>query len=130
MTSSAAAADTVTSADAVPYATPEEMFIIKICAARSRSALAKSLQDVADAEFIAERVAGPVLQLVGDPPEKAVECLKAFLPRSKYPREWWLKKLGVGSLEYCRTDGGYVQREMGRVKDVCWGNAVLLEGQL
>lgn len=129
MTASAAAADTVTSTDAVPYATPEEMFIIKICAARSRSALAKSLQDIADAEFIAERVA-PVLQLVGDPPDKAVECLKAFLPRSKYPREWWLKKLGVDSLKHCRRDGDSVRQELRRAKDLCWGNAVLLEGQL
>ncbi|KKY27598.1 hypothetical protein UCDDS831_g00702 [Diplodia seriata] len=124
MAGSAAAAAAVTSVQAVPYASPEEMFVIKICAARSRAAAAKALQDVDDADFIAERL--PVLQLVGDPPERAVGCLKAFLPRSRHDRRWWLEKLGVGSR--CPPhDGGFVKEA--RARDVCWGNAVLLAGQ-
>jgi hypothetical protein len=93
MTSSATAASSVDSEDSIPFATPEEMFLIKICARRPGSSWSKSLQDVADAEFIAENT--PTLNLIGTHKGKAYKCLTEFMPRSQYSNEWWHRKLGL-----------------------------------
>jgi hypothetical protein len=89
----------VRGAESIPFAMPEEMFIIKICASRRRGSRAKELQDIADAEFIAERLS--CVNLVGDPFEHAIDCLKDFLPRSTYPRQWWEQKLECNWMKSC-----------------------------
>jgi hypothetical protein len=91
MSTSAALAESVQEIETLPTATPEEMFIIKICASRGRSSPQKELQDIADAEFIAERLHR--MSLVGDPLEPALDCLQEFLPKSIYGPEWWEEKL-------------------------------------
>jgi hypothetical protein len=93
MTGSASPAAAVVSLDSIPFATPDEMFVIKLCASARRLSEKKMWQDVADAEFVAESVHW--LHLAGDPIEKAHKCLAEFLPKSQYPEEWWYQKLGM-----------------------------------
>lgn len=93
MTNSAAPAESVNGPDSIPFATPEEMFIIKICASRTRTSWKKELQDIADAEFIAERLHR--VNLVGDPLEPALDCLQEFLPKSIYEKRGGRRNLGL-----------------------------------
>lgn len=113
MTKSAIPARSVISPDQVPYATPEEMFIIKICACPRRSDLAKQRQDVADAEFLAEHLHR--FDLVGDPIDRSLECFEKFLPFSSYPKTWWEARISMFQPGRCSMEdwfdfqsGGYI----------------------
>lgn len=93
MTGSASKAGSITSQESIPFASPEEMFVIKICASGRRLSEEKAAQDVLDAEFIAESM--HQLTLVGDPIDKAFNCFQEFLPKSIYTEVWWYRKFGL-----------------------------------
>lgn len=116
MLDSAAAADTILTTDSIPLATPEEMFIVKICASGTRSSVAQSLQDIADAEFIAKSLYQ--VNLVGDPLEPALSCLNQFLPESTYGKVWWDNKLGLSKPRKCTFHDWFMSNQGWRSCDI------------
>lgn len=119
MSKSAAFAEIVSTPNAVPYATPEEMFIIKICASINRGTWAKERQDVADAEFIVEHLG--LIDLVGDPIDLALNCLQRFVPKSMYDITWWEEKISMYRTRNCTMHDWFAFQSEGIIGEMVIG---------
>lgn len=101
MSGSESVASNVVNIDSVPFTTPEEMFVVKLCASVERQNMEKRKQDVMDAEFIANKIAKFELPGSG----KGYKCLYEFMPTSHYSSEWWFEKLGIDEAGVCTVHG-------------------------